>query len=399
MSVVYATGLTPGTTYYIAADRYSSFTPNGTFCIAVDELNNSHLSTVTTCTTGQTPVSNSSTTYTGWAPLMDNSSRLIALVRNTAGGDVSLYSIAQNINAAAVRSASGVYYLDRNYRINNSSATNVDVQFFYLNSELTALAVANPSTTAANLGASRQSGTTCQADYSVVNGTPTFLAQTGNGVSTDGLVRWIQVTTPSFSNFYLQSSVGGTLPTGLLTFSGQKEGSVNKLRWTTSSEQNNSGFEVQRSTDGITYTAIGFVNSQAMGGNSSDALNYSFVDMNPAGDRQYYRLRQVDLDNRSKLSNIVLIKGNKPVTLAIGGLFPNPANSQINVILDAPVRDKVTLVVMDATGKSVIQKLVNVETGSNTIPVNISTLTNGTYLVKLVCSSNCESATAKFVKQ
>jgi hypothetical protein len=399
MSVVYATGLTPGTTYYIAADRYSSFTTNGTFCIAVDELNNSHLSTVTTCTTGQTPVSNSNTTYAGWAPLMDNSSRLIALVRNPAGGDVSLYSIAQNINAAAVRSASGVYYLDRNYRINNSSATNVDVQFFYLNSELTALALANPSTTAANLGASRQAGTVCQNDYSPVNGTPTFIAQTGNGVSTDGLVRWIAVTTPSFSNFYLQSSVGGTLPTGLLTFSGAKEGSVNKLRWTTSSEQNNSGFEVQRSTDGITFTAIGFVNSQAMGGNSSDALNYIFIDNNPVGDKQYYRLRQVDLDNRSKLSNIVMIKGNKPVTLAIGGLFPNPANSQINVILDAPVRDKVTLVVMDATGKTVIQQVVNVETGSNTIPVNISTLTNGTYLVKLVCNSNCESAVAKFVKQ
>lgn len=399
LSVVYATGLTPGTTYYIAADRYSSFTTNGTFCIAVDELNNSHLSTVTTCTTGQTPVSNSNTTYAGWAPLMDNSSRLIALVRNPAGGDVSLYSIAQNINAAAVRSASGVYYLDRNYRINNSSATNVDVQFFYLNSELTALALANPSTTAANLGASRQAGTVCQNDYSPVNGTPTFIAQTGNGVSTDGLVRWIAVTTPSFSNFYLQSSVGGTLPTGLLTFSGAKEGSVNKLRWTTSSEQNNSGFEVQRSTDGITFTAIGFVNSQAMGGNSSDALNYIFIDNNPVGDKQYYRLRQVDLDNRSKLSNIVMIKGNKPVTLAIGGLFPNPANSQINVILDAPVRDKVTLVVMDATGKTVIQQVVNVETGSNTIPVNISTLTNGTYLVKLVCNSNCESAVAKFVKQ
>lgn len=399
LSVVYATGLTPGTTYYIAADRYNSFTTNGTFCIAVDELNNSHLSTVTTCTTGQTPVSNSNTTYAGWAPLMDNSSRLIALVRNPAGGDVSLYSIAQNINAAAVRSASGVYYLDRNYRINNSSATNVDVQLFYLNSELTALALANPSTTAANLGASRQAGTVCQNDYSPVNGTPTFIAQTGNGVSTDGLVRWIAVTTPSFSNFYLQSSVGGTLPTGLLTFSGAKEGSVNKLRWTTSSEQNNSGFEVQRSTDGITFTAIGFVNSQAMGGNSSDALNYIFIDNNPVGDKQYYRLRQVDLDNRSKLSNIVMIKGNKPVTLAIGGLFPNPANSQINVILDAPVRDKVTLVVMDATGKTVIQQVVNVETGSNTIPVNISTLTNGTYLVKLVCNSNCESAVAKFVKQ
>ncbi|MEI9910430.1 MAG: hypothetical protein WDO71_12635 [Bacteroidota bacterium] len=88
-----------------------------------------------------------------------------------------------------------------------------------------------------------------------------------------------------------------------------------------------------------------------------------------AGNKQYYRLKQVDIDNRSKLSNIVLITGAKPLTLAIAGVFPNPANAEVNVIIDAPGRDNVTLVVTDIYGKNVKQRAANVETGSNTIPV------------------------------
>ena len=184
----------------------------------------------------------------------------------------------------------------------------------------------------------------------------------------------------------------------LLNFSGYKQGSVNILRWTTAQETNNLGFEVHRSVDGINYTSIGFVNSLAPGGISSQ-LNYSFTDINPVNNKQYYRLRQVDIDSRSKFSGIVLIKGDKPVTLTIYGLFPNPASNIVNVIVATPDRSVVTLVVTDISGRTLTQKVANVETGSNTIPLDISRLTNGSYLVKLVCKDNCEAALIKFIKQ
>lgn len=190
-----------------------------------------------------------------------------------------------------------------------------------------------------------------------------------------------------------------TLPSTLLSFAGQREGSVNQLRWTTSTEQNNRGFMVQRAPDGISYTDLGFVNSMAAGGNSSDAIHYNFTDNNPGGSKQYYRLRQEDLDGRTKFSTVVLIKGNKPEQLAITGIYPNPASTEVNVLLDAPLRDQLTLLVINTAGKTVMQKLVNAEAGSNTIPLNISTLPGGSYLVKLVCRSNCETTVSKFVKQ
>lgn len=399
LSVVYATGLTPGTTYYIAVDKYNSTTTAGTFCVAVDELNASHLSTATNCPSTQTPSSNANTTYTGWIPMLDLGSRLIALVRNPAGGSATLFSSSQNINTGAVRNNAGVYYLDRNYLISNSTATNVDVQFFFLNSELTSLMAADPGVTTANLGAAHQTSTGCRNNFATANGITDFLPQTQNGITADGNVRWIQVTTPSFSNFYLQKGGGQILPAGLLSFAGQREGAVNRLRWTTASEQNNRGFEVQLSTDGVNFISIGFVNSLAVSGNSSDQLSYIFTDDRPVGTRQYYRLRQLDMSNIGKMSNIVLIKGEKPATLAIAGVYPNPANDRVNVDLASPVRGQATLQVLDMTGKAVIQKTLTIEAGNNTIPMDISRLTQGTYMVKLLCGADCESAVSKFVKQ
>ncbi|MDP4264813.1 MAG: T9SS type A sorting domain-containing protein, partial [Bacteroidota bacterium] len=72
----------------------------------------------------------------------------------------------------------------------------------------------------------------------------------------------------------------------------------------------------------------------------------------------------------------------------------------VNVLINAPQRDDVTVVVTDISGKTVKQKQVNVDIGSNTVPVEIASLASGSYLVKLICrSSDCVLATAKFNKQ
>ena len=197
---------------------------------------------------------------------------------------------------------------------------------------------------------------------------------------------------------YALSNVDGPLPVNFLTFSGYKSGSVNKLQWTTASEQNCLGFEVQRSTDGINFTSIGFVNTLAIGGNSTDRISYSFIDNNAAGEKQYYRIRQVDIDNRGRLSNVILVKGSKPLIVSIDGIYPNPAKNEINVLLAAPARDKATLIVTDISGRILLQQLVNVETGINSIPLNISRFAKGTYLLKLQSQHTNEIATSKFIK-
>ena len=236
----------------------------------------------------------------------------------------------------------------------------------------------------------------------------------GNFYTVDGLGNYYVDYSNSMNNFYNTpgiSTVGGTvndgfiqtngnilLPVDLLTFSGYKDGTRNQLKWTTSIESNNKGFEVQRSLDGVTYTSIGFVNSLANGGNSSVSLNYTFTDNTVTGLRQYYRLRQVDIGGNSKLSNIVLIKSYKPTLITIDGFFPNPATTTINMLVSSPLKDKVSLVVTDMKGRIMMVKNMNVETGSNTLALDVSALAGGNYMIRMI-GSDGESVTGKFVKQ
>jgi len=207
------------------------------------------------------------------------------------------------------------------------------------------------------------------------------------------------LTLSGYTNFspFAISKTSSPLPVTILSFAGQKERGVNVLRWSTANEFNNTGFEILRSTDGINYTAIGFVNSLAVNGNSNDVLNYIFTDIALSGTKQYYRLRQIDFDNRSNLSTIVLVKGERPVITVIDGVFPNPARSSVNILIAASEREKVTLVVTDMAGRVVSSKIVSVEQGSNTIPLDINQLNKGSFIVKLVCENGCNSA-AKFMK-
>ena len=207
MSVLYATGLIVDNTYYVQVDKFDSNTPEGTFCLTVDEISPSMLATTADCNSGyQTPVG-SVASYNGWVSLMDQDSKLIALVRNTAGGPVNAYTAVENINTAPVRKdiTSGEYYLDRSFTINtvgNPTAI-LNVQFFFLNSDLDRLKVVDPAASLSYLRVTKQSATSCQPDFATVNGINSELTQasygTGNGVS------WLVTNTGGYANHYIHA--------------------------------------------------------------------------------------------------------------------------------------------------------------------------------------------------
>jgi Secretion system C-terminal sorting domain len=174
------------------------------------------------------------------------------------------------------------------------------------------------------------------------------------------------------------------LPISLLSFSGYKDGRNNKLRWTTSSESNNRNFAVQRSADGVNYTTIGIVNSLASGGNSDVDLFYSYTDNIAGIAKQYYRLLQTDLNNSSRYSNIIVVKGEKAPTLSVDGLYPNPAANYVNLAINTPAKNKITILVIDLTGKVLNSQIAVLEVGVNAIQINTTSLTIGNYLLKIV---------------
>ena len=186
-----------------------------------------------------------------------------------------------------------------------------------------------------------------------------------------------------FSEFSigLLAAEGPVLPVSLLSFSGYKDGVRNQLRWVTATETNNSGFQVERSSDGLNYQSIGFVGSLSIDGNSQTQLKYNFVDASPAGIKQYYRLKQLDIDGRSSLSNILLIQGEKPTSFEIASVFPNPSRGQVTMLLSAPANETVSIRVLDLAGRILETRQVNVLAGNNSIPFDLSKQAKGQYLI------------------
>jgi hypothetical protein len=191
----------------------------------------------------------------------------------------------------------------------------------------------------------------------------------------------------------------GSLPITLTNFTGERQSIKNVLKWTTQTEQNNKGFELQRSADGVNYTSLGFTNSKATNGNSNSSLTYLFDDVKPFKGNSYYRLKQVDKDGKFVLSSVVLLKGLKTTTLTLGALYPNPTKSLLNLVVTAPANDKINILVTDMAGKLVMQQAGQMVSGDNNIQLNVAKLPQGSYMIKAVCAAGCETAVSKFVKQ
>ena len=192
---------------------------------------------------------------------------------------------------------------------------------------------------------------------------------------------------------------GCTLPVTLLSFTGKKEGTLNLLQWQTASEINNAGFALERSADGTRFSSIAFVNSKAEQGNSTALLDYNYTDARPLAGNNYYRLKQTDKDGKVNYSNIVLLKGEKVNGVFISSLYPNPAQNEVNVRIESSVAKRVTLVVTDISGRILMKRNEQLQSGTTLVSVITSQLVQGSYLMKVICDDGCESPVMKFMKQ
>jgi len=194
-------------------------------------------------------------------------------------------------------------------------------------------------------------------------------------------------------------ATGSTLPVSLINFKGSHVGNANVLTWSTATEMNNKGFEVQYSFDGNDFHTMGFVNSKATNGTSSSLLNYQYSDGKSLGENVYYRLMQVDKDGRTSYSNIILIKGEKAKALALNAIYPNPVKSTLNLVVSSPVQNHINVLITDVRGKTVLNQAFGIAEGGNNLDLNVSQLPAGSYFIKAICKDGCESAVNKFVKQ
>lgn len=180
---------------------------------------------------------------------------------------------------------------------------------------------------------------------------------------------------------------GSPLPIKLANFTAMGKGELALLNWATITEQNNLGFEIERSNTNKEWMKIGFVITKAIDGNSTDKISYDFTDRTPLKGINYYRLKQVDHDGQSFYSEerIVRFKNGNAIVI-----YPNPTTNNVQI---EGLEGTEMIRIYDVAGRMVY----HTEAKNVTETIQLNNLSEGTYQVTIT-QTNGDVATHKIVK-
>ncbi|MCX6157088.1 MAG: T9SS type A sorting domain-containing protein [Ignavibacteriae bacterium] len=221
-----------------------------------------------------------------------------------------------------------------------------------------------------------------QVYYSTDNGASWATIGNAGNASTGTTTRAMTISTTHYSKWVV-ASTNSPLPVSLSSFTSSVKNNSVTLNWSTISEINNKGFEIERTEAGINdYAKVGFVDGK---GTTNQVSNYSFSDSKLNSGKYSYRIKQVDFNGNFEyfsLNSGIEIGAPKKFTLSQN--YPNPFNPSTKIDYEIPADSKVNIVIYDISGKEV-QQIVNEyhKAGYYTAQFNASQLSSGTYFYKL----------------
>jgi hypothetical protein len=217
-----------------------------------------------------------------------------------------------------------------------------------------------------------------------VGGTSQFLMQNASGSTSTifpsiGSSYYLEFVIDGFSQFFPMNANNSPLPVSLTSFDAICNEFNIELNWSTASENNASHFRVESSRDGSTWLLLGEV---VAGGNSSQMLNYQYIDQKINNTTLYYRLVQVDLDGTETIYPPVQISCEEKLNSV--EIFPNPNNGSFHLALQSATHfGERTISISDLSGKIIFALEVNLESGSYLIPFEDLKLAQGVYILQI----------------
>ncbi len=206
-----------------------------------------------------------------------------------------------------------------------------------------------------------------------------------NSISTDGLVIAGSAYPPSGGPKAYVVKINNPVPVELTSFTAECKSNAIVLQWSTASETNNYGFEIQRKTETSGWSKTAFVGGR---GTSTIYSSYSYTDNSSAGGKNFYRLKQIDLDGSISYSNEIEVDFNKVYDFSLNQNYPNPFNPATRISFSISQGGFVNLTVYNELGEKAAT-LINesMSAGNHSVDFNASGLASGVYVYKLQSGS------------
>lgn len=158
------------------------------------------------------------------------------------------------------------------------------------------------------------------------------------------------------------------LPVNLSNFDAANDAGTVKLKWNASNEVGVSRYEVEKSSDGVSFQYLGSITA-------SRANTYSFTDNHLPGENNYYRIKMVDIDGSYKFSHIVSIRGSFSLDIKT---FPNPVRNNL-LIYHPKASGSVHIEVRDIRG--LMLKYNKIPVNSVATSIDMSSFSGGIYYI------------------
>ncbi len=188
-----------------------------------------------------------------------------------------------------------------------------------------------------------------------------------------------------------------SLPVELTEFDAQADGTLVTLRWTTASEENNAGFELQhRRGNGYGFETVEFVTGKG----TTNVVNSYAVSLSNLGfGKHTFRLRQVDLDGTFSYSSEVELNVELTEKFALTEAYPNPFNPTTNIRFSLRESGEIHLAVYDIVGRHVKTLASgNFSAGSHDVSFGADNLPSGTYVYRLRTEAGLTAGTLVLLK-
>ncbi len=179
------------------------------------------------------------------------------------------------------------------------------------------------------------------------------------------------------------SSNANLFPVSVTVFTASLASNSNLLEWTTNTEFNNAGFSIERSSDAINFSVIGWVSAHNAG---SVITRYSFTDKQAVPGKNYYRLKQVWLDGKSGYSPVITITiaGSNSINA-----YPVPVKDRLSVEYKGNSGETLSVALYNASGIPVYYNKTTLQSNLQTILITRNgNMKTGQYYLKIVSSNN-----------